>query len=168
MVLGSTPPFVSPGPRSRACPHRSMSTHLQEPPSWIPSLRYPTHSQITPICHCPAQNSQECPFSALCIFCPASKTVYAIPFPYLTSSELATVFCMTTMEAIHISTSVCGIYPWRPQAFSPCLRFSLSFQILGYVLPERYTDSPPTSPQISIASGYARYKLVPNALLACE
>lgn len=108
-------------------------------------------SWVAPICHCPAQNSQECPSSALCAFWSASKTFYSIPFPYLTSSELTTVVCMTTVEAIHISTPLWRICPWRPQAFSPRLRFSLSFQILGWVPFERYTDCSPTSPELSTA-----------------
>lgn len=56
-------------------------------------------------CHCRTRDSQDCPFSALRVLCHIPKMLYCVPTLYLTSSELATVFCLAPMPAIHISTS---------------------------------------------------------------
>lgn len=71
----------------------------------FPALGSPPTDRSLLCCHCRPRDSQDCPFPALHVLCLPPKMLYCVPTLYLTSSELATVFCLAPMSAIHISTS---------------------------------------------------------------
>lgn len=106
LVLRSAPPCVSPGPCSRAYLYWSMSAHLQGPPSGFLVSDNPPQPGCS---HLPLPSSEltRMPIFSFTYFSVCFQDLLLYSFPYLTSSELTTVICMTTMEAIHISTPLC-------------------------------------------------------------
>lgn len=110
MVLRSLCSKITSLDQAPICP---LSTHLPEPPAWIPGLGFLTLSLVTPMLPLPYSGTTRMPIFSLIYPLPCFQDPVFYSFPYLTSSELGTDFCMARTEVNHTSTSVCCICPWE-------------------------------------------------------